>query len=166
MRLRAVVPALLLPAALLAAPALGADVSAERGHYLVQLGGCNDCHTPGYPEADGKLPEGQWLTGNPVGFRGPWGTSYPANLRLAVRNFTEDQWLAWARAPKRPPMPWFNLRDMTDGDLRSVYRYIKQLGPKGAPAPHYVPPDQTPQTAYIDFVPKNLPQQAKSRTAK
>lgn len=44
----------------------------ERGKYLVLIGGCNDCHTPGFIESDGKGPaESEWLTGSPVGFRGP-----------------------------------------------------------------------------------------------
>jgi hypothetical protein len=59
-------------------------------------------------------------------------------------------------------MPWFNLRDMTDNDLRSIYRYITRLGAAGSPAPLFAPPDQAVKTPYIDFVPKNLPQQAKS----
>ena len=56
----------------------------DRGRYLVWVGGCNDCHTPGFPEAAGNIPEEQWLTGNPVGFQGPWGTNYPKNLRLYI----------------------------------------------------------------------------------
>ena len=28
----------------------------KRGQYLVSTSGCNDCHTPGYGQADGKLP--------------------------------------------------------------------------------------------------------------
>ena len=33
----------------------------------------------------------------PVGFQGPWGTSYPANLRLTVQSMTETQWVRFAR---------------------------------------------------------------------
>jgi mono/diheme cytochrome c family protein len=47
----------------------------ERGRYIVKITGCNDCHSPGYSESEGKLPEGSWLKGNLVGFLGPWGTS-------------------------------------------------------------------------------------------
>ena len=57
----------------------------ERGRALTVMGGCHDCHTPGYPEAAGKVPQTEWLTGNAVGFQGPWGTSYPVNLRLRLR---------------------------------------------------------------------------------
>ena len=137
--------------------------SVARGRYLVQIGACNDCHTAGYPEAAGKVAEADWLTGNAVGFQGPWGTTYPANLRLAVDRMTEAQFIARARSEMRPPMPWFNLRDMTDGDLRAMYRYVKSLGPKGAPAPAYAAPGQKVDTPYIVFVPQNLPQKTAAR---
>lgn len=78
----------------------------ERGKYLVNLGGCEDCHSPknfgpngptpdptrtlsGHP-ADEKLPEvdpkaytpGNWILMAPdlTAYVGPWGTSYAANL--------------------------------------------------------------------------------------
>ncbi|MET0680313.1 MAG: hypothetical protein ABWZ41_04865, partial [Burkholderiales bacterium] len=86
--------------------ASAADV--KRGRYLVQISGCNDCHTPGYPESNGKVDEKLWLTGSPLGWRGPWGTTYAANLRLAAQKLTEAQWMQRARNELRPPMPWFN----------------------------------------------------------
>jgi mono/diheme cytochrome c family protein len=78
---------------------------AERGRYLVTVGGCNDCHTPlkmgpkgpepdmdrmlsGHPETFpiSELPRSsgaQWMmaastTG--TAFAGPWGVSFTANL--------------------------------------------------------------------------------------
>lgn len=74
-----------------------------RGQYLVNFGGCNDCHTPlkmtdkgpvpdlarmlsGHPE-DTKLPPpelkpGPWFaaTAGMTAWAGPWGISYAANL--------------------------------------------------------------------------------------
>lgn len=132
----------------------------ERGRYLVGVGACNDCHTPGFNEAAGHIPVKQWLTGSNVGFQGPWGTSYPVNLRLAVQSMSEAQWVARVRQPMRPPMPWFNLREMTDADLVAMYRFIRALGPAGTPAPAAVAPGAKVNTPYFDFVPKNLPQQA------
>ncbi len=159
---------------LFAAPAwLGAAVAAdptaeervlERGRYLTIVGGCNDCHTPHYPEVAGGIPMTEWLTGNPVGFQGPWGTTYPANLRLLVQSMSESEWVARVRTGMRPPMPWFNLRDMADTDVRAIYRFISSLGPRGEPAPAYVPPGEAVRSPYIDFVPRNLaPMQARSR---
>ena len=31
----------------------------ERGKYLIVVGGCNDCHTPGYLLEDGNSPLGR-----------------------------------------------------------------------------------------------------------
>lgn len=85
-----------------AAPAPPSPV--DRGRYLAEFGGCDDCHTPmapgprgpapdmskrlsGHPEAvvmpKVKLPAAPWgwygaLTN--TAFAGPWGVSYAANL--------------------------------------------------------------------------------------
>lgn len=128
--------------------------SVERGRYLVQIGGCNDCHTPGYAEKAGNVPMSDWLTGAPVGFQGAWGTSYAANLRLTLNGLTEDQWLSFARVPRRPPMPWFNLRDMSDADLRAMYRFVRELGPKGERAPPAAAPGVAVNTPVIVFEPR------------
>lgn len=134
--------------------------SIERGRYLVHVSGCNDCHTPQYMERSGDVAEAQWLTGNAVGFQGPWGTTYPSNLRRYVSELTEEQWLMRMRQPMRPPMPWFNLSAMTDDDLRALYRYIDHLGVAGEPAPTAAGPGVPVTTSYFDFVPKNAPQMA------
>ena len=145
----------LLAVLIAAAPALAqekTDPLVKRGRYVVQIGGCNDCHTAGYAPSGGKVPEAQWLTGDALGWRGPWGTTYPTNLRLYMQNLTEDQWVKKAKALNtRPPMPWFNVRDMSTNDLRALYRYIRHLGPAGKPAPAYLPPEKTPPQPYVQF---------------
>lgn len=124
----------------------------ERGRYLSRIAGCNDCHTPGYLLAEGKVPEKVWLTGDTLGWRGPWGTTYASNLRLFVQAMTEAQWVKVAQVLKvRPPMPWFNLNLMHEEDLKAIYQFLRYLGPGGAPAPAYVPPDQEPKTPYALF---------------
>ena len=121
------------------------------GRYLVEITGCNDCHTAGYAEAGGKAAETDRLKGDTLGYRGPWGTTYAANLRLSVKDMTAEQFVVLARSPLRPPMPWFNLRDMRDSDVKAIYAYLKHLGPAGEPAPAYVPPDQTPAGPFVSF---------------
>lgn len=143
--------------------ATGADTESrviERGKYLTRVSGCNDCHTPGYMQADGKVPVQQWLTGSAVGFQGPWGTTYPANLRLLVNDMSEAQWLKRARTPMRPPMPWFNLSSMSDRDLIALYRFVRSLGPAGEPTPAAAAPGEMVATPYFEFTPKNLPMPA------
>jgi mono/diheme cytochrome c family protein len=126
--------------------------SVERGRYLAKTAGCNDCHTAGYAPTGGRVPESQWLKGDSLGWRGPWGTTYPSNVRILLGKITEDDWVAYARATEmRPPMPWFALRDMTESDLRSIYRFVRSLGAPGDAAPTYVPPDAEPKGPYILF---------------
>ena len=133
-------------------PGPAGQTSLERGRYLVKIGGCNDCHTAGYTQSGGKVPEKQWLTGDALGWRGPWGTTYGANLRLAMQKLSEEQWVKLAKTAEfRPPMPWFALHDMTAQDLRAVYRFVKYLGSAGEPAPAYLPPGQEPQGPYVLF---------------
>lgn len=124
---------------------------AKRGRYLVQIAGCNDCHTPGYGTTGGKVDERNWLIGDTLGWRGPWGTTYAANLRLAAQRMNEAQWVARARSQLRPPMPWFNLRDMSDSDVKAIYAYLKHLGPGGIAAPAYLSPDKTPTLPFVQF---------------
>lgn len=127
------------------------SAEAARGKYLVQIAGCNDCHTPGYAPSGGKVEEKLWLTGDQLGWRGPWGTTYGSNLRLLVKDMTAEQFVKHARNEFRPPMPWFNLRDMSDRDVKAIYAYLKHLGPVGQPAPQYVPPDKTPGGPFVQF---------------
>ncbi len=39
-----------------------------QGRYLVMMSGCNDCHTRGYLQLEGKVAEADWLTGELVGW--------------------------------------------------------------------------------------------------
>ena len=85
----------------------GTEDPVKRGAYLVNIGGCNDCHTPkvmtdqgpapdlsrllsGQP-ADEKIPAvpmgvfapdkwGAMCNNNMTAWAGPWGISYAANL--------------------------------------------------------------------------------------
>jgi mono/diheme cytochrome c family protein len=126
-----------------------------RGRYLVKTSGCNDCHTPRFMELGEKVPESEWLTGVPLGWRGPWGTSYPSNLRRHVAAFKDaDLWISMVRARNGlPPMPWPSLHAMTDEDLRAVHAYISSLEVKGDVMPPPVPPSQEPKTPYLNLKP-------------
>lgn len=124
----------------------------KRGEYLSRISGCNDCHTAGYAPSAGAVPKEQWLMGDQLGWQGPWGTTYPANLRLSMNKLTEQQWLDLAKnAQFRPPMPWFGLRDMTEQDLKAIYYFVKDLGPAGEPAPAYLPPSQSAKGPVVVF---------------
>ena len=124
-----------------------------QGEYLVRISGCNDCHTPGYIDHGGEVPTAQWLAGNVLRFTGPWGTTYPANLRLKVADMDDAAWLKYtADLHTRPIMPDFAVRAMLEDDRRAIYRFIRSLGPGGNKAPDYLPPGKTPPLPYMQLV--------------
>lgn len=141
------------------APYIKAESKIEAGRYLALVGGCNDCHTHEYLMREGQVPEEDWFTGSPIGWRGPWGTTYASNLRLRVHEMSEDTWVNTLHTRNQlPPMPWFNVKNISDRDARAMYAYIKSLGPKGEHMPKPLPPGKDPQTPYFSLFPQNLPQ--------
>lgn len=140
-------------AASIAPATLDDEALLARGEYLVRIAGCNDCHTEGYARAGGELPQEQWLLGSREGFSGPWGTTYPTNLRLRLQEFDEDEWMAYSATLRtRPLMPDFALRAMQDDDRRALYRFIRSLGPAGTPAPAWLAPGEAPPPPYLAMV--------------
>jgi mono/diheme cytochrome c family protein len=124
------------------AGAAAQEASVELGEHIAIIGGCHDCHTVGYNESAGQVDPEAALKGNPVGFEGPWGTTFAKNLRLALKDMSEDEWLQFSDTFKTaPPMPWYNVHALTDVEARSLYQYIKSLpGDLGEPAPEALPP--------------------------
>lgn len=68
-------------------------------------------------------------------FAGPWGVSFTANLtpdrNTGLGIWTEEMFIKTLRTGKHwgvsrdilPPMPWFNYGEMSDEDLKAVFRY-------------------------------------------
>lgn len=132
-----------------------ANKRAERGRYLVAIAGCNDCHTPAFMQGNTNVPESEWLQGSQIGFMGPWGTSYPWNLRTMVQRMSEKEWVGFVQSYKAlPPMPTESIKSMTEADLGAIYTFIKSLGSAGTEAPVGIAPGTLPTTPYVDFTPK------------
>ncbi|HET7373174.1 MAG TPA: hypothetical protein VFJ20_07295 [Gemmatimonadaceae bacterium] len=112
--------------------------TAEYGAYLSQhIGLCAECHTPrsGLENASdrNKLFAGQ--AHPPKDF-----PANPANLTpdsaTGLGRWSEPEFLATIRTGTNPAgydlnsfMPWRQVRRMTDGDLRAIYRYLRTLKP-------------------------------------
>jgi mono/diheme cytochrome c family protein len=150
--------------------------SAERGKYLVMAMGCNDCHTPwrvgpdgpapdmtrmlsGHPQdevmLEPKLHPGQWAAApTNTAFKGPWGTSYTANLTphetglgvwtedMFVRAIREGRHMGQAR-PILPPMPWPMIRNLNDDDLKSVFAFLRTIPAIENRVPQPLPPAES-----------------------
>ncbi|HZO95523.1 MAG TPA: hypothetical protein VFB22_17375 [Candidatus Baltobacteraceae bacterium] len=137
-------------------PHVVADDPVAAGRFLVNYGGCNDCHTAGMMEGRALPPESERLLGSRLGFAGPWGVTYPPNLRLVVSSMSPDGWTALIANPGpvgKPPMPWKSLRSLSPGDQLAIYAYLRSLGPGGSSTPADVPPGQAPTTPYLNFTP-------------
>jgi len=136
------------------------EVSVERGLQVSITGGCHGCHTEGYTDSEGKIDPAKAMKGSSIGLRGPWGTTYPSNLRLIVHFMPENGFVKFAKARKRQPMPWYIVRAMDENDIRSLYRYLKSLGEGGdlgEEVPGAIGPDQEPKTPYITVAPPTIP---------
>jgi mono/diheme cytochrome c family protein len=132
----------------------------ERGRYLATVGGCNDCHTPGtlFGGPDFKRA----LSGSEVGWRGPWGISFPRNLtpdpETGLGNWSTEDIVNTLKTGVRkdgsvllPPMPWPNTSQMTDADLHALATYLKSLPPVKHQVPKALPPDGTYAGPAITF---------------
>lgn len=132
------------------APAGAADpATVERGKYLVNLAGCNDCHTPGY--FLGKPDMDRYLGGSDVGFELPGlGVFYAPNLtpdkETGLGGWTDAQIVAALQTGKRPDgrvlapiMPWHAFAALTKEDVDAIVAFLrgipavknKVLGPFG-----------------------------------
>lgn len=122
--------------------AVAQDVSVDYGAHIAVIGGCHDCHTVGYNESGGQVDANVALKGSPAGFEGPWGKTFAKNLRLTVKDMSEDDWVKFSDTfQAAPPMPWYNVHAFTDVEARSLYQYIKSLpGDLGEQAPPAIPP--------------------------
>ena len=134
------------------------EVSVTKGERVAIIGGCHDCHTAGYAETNGTIDPAVALKGNPVGYQGPWGTTYAVNLRLVAAKYSEDDFVKYLSTfQTRPPMPWFNVHVLEESEVRSLHQYIVSLGEPGDPAPAFVPPGEKPKSPYIVFAPPTMP---------
>jgi mono/diheme cytochrome c family protein len=85
--------------------AVAADNQVARGEYLVRIGGCNDCHTPGY--FLGKPDPARFLAGSDVGFDLPgMGTFIGPNLtpdnETGLGSWSRDQIITAIQTGVRP----------------------------------------------------------------
>ena len=91
-RIFAVLLAILM-APLMPRIASASDAEIRQGRYMILTGHCNNCHTAGYAAKEGRVPEDQWLLGNPVGWRSKEGTVFAPNLRIYVQTMPLASWL-------------------------------------------------------------------------
>jgi mono/diheme cytochrome c family protein len=109
----------------------------KRGLYLVNIGGCNDCHTPG--SFLGKRDTTRTLAGSDVGFGIPGmgvfvGPNLTPDKETGLGNWTNEQIVTAIRTGKRPDgrmlapvMPYNDFAALTKEDALAIAGYLKSL---------------------------------------
>jgi mono/diheme cytochrome c family protein len=135
----------------------------KRGKYLVTLGGCNDCHTPGY--FFGKPDAARFLGGSEVGFEIPGrGVFHGPNLtpdqETGLGNWSTAQIEAAITKGLRPDgrilapiMPWHAFANLTREDSRAIAAFLKSLPPVKNKVPGPFGPSETPTSFVMKIVP-------------
>jgi cytochrome c553 len=99
-------------------------------------------------------------SGSLTAWAGPWGVSFATNLTpdkaTGIGEWTEEMFIQMARTGKHqgqsngrdilPPMPWFNMKDLTDADLKAIWAYLRSLPPIKNQVPSPIPPAASPST--------------------
>jgi mono/diheme cytochrome c family protein len=158
----AAAPALLLAATVQMATSLvqaaAADPQVARGKYLVALGGCIDCHTPGY--FLGRPDMARYLGGSDVGFELPGlGTFYGRNLtpdrETGIGAWTREEIVTAIQTGVRPDgrvlapiMPWAGFANLTKQDAMAIASFLKTLPPVKHKVAGPFGPSETP-TGYV-----------------
>jgi mono/diheme cytochrome c family protein len=140
-----------------------ADPAVERGKYLVTIGGCTDCHTPGH--FLGKPDMARFLGGSEVGFDIPgMGAFYGPNLtpdkETGLGSWTNPQILAALQTGKRPDgrmlapvMPWHAYASLTKQDADAIVAFLRRLPPVHNKVPGPFGPTEQPTSFVMKVVP-------------
>ena len=133
-----------------------------RGKYLVQLGGCTDCHTPGY--RSGKPDMARYLGGSDVGFATPGlGFFVPPNLtpdnETGLGTWTSEEIVTALQTGVRPDgrilspvMPWRNFANLTKPDAFAIAAFLKSLPPVRHKVPGPFGVDERPTVPVMTIV--------------
>jgi mono/diheme cytochrome c family protein len=125
-----------------------ADALTDRGAYLMRsVVACGNCHTPKGPEgADKELSGGQAIDS-------PVFHAVPSNItpdpETGIGKWTDTQIIDAIRNGRRPdgtiigpPMPIAFYRGMSDGDVKAIVAYLRQVKPianKTEPSTYGIP---------------------------
>jgi mono/diheme cytochrome c family protein len=143
--------------------ALADDRAVQRGKYLVTLGSCTDCHTPGY--FLGKPDMTRYLGGSEVGFEIPGlGVFHGPNLtpdkETGLGNWTDEQVITAIQKGGRPDgrmlapiMPYHALANLTPEDAKAIVAFLRNIPPVKNKVPGPFGPTETPTSFVMKLVP-------------
>lgn len=143
----------------------------ERGKYLVNIAGCNDCHTPGY--FLGKPDMTRYLGGSDVGFEVPnvgvfVGPNLTPDKETGLGNWTREQIVTAIQTGARPDgrelwpiMPWRAFAKLTRQDAMAIAAYLKSVPAVRHKVPGPFGPNEKPATMFLRVIDPNAAPAAK-----
>ena len=147
----------------LSGAARAADPQVERGRYLVQFGGCTDCHTPGH--FLGKPEMANYLAGSDVGFGVPGhgvfvGPNLTPDKETGLGAWTDAQIAAAITAGERPDgrmlapvMPWRGFASLSKPDVLAIVAYLRSLPPVNRKVAGPFGPGDKPSVMVMSILP-------------
>ena len=119
-------------------PILQPDISTpqKRGAYLVQIAGCQYCHT--LRDVNRRSLPGLEFAGGDLVSTGPYSEASSANITpdpSGISYYDEAQFLRTIRTGKvgarqlSANMPWWYFAHMSDEDLKSVFAFLRSVKP-------------------------------------
>jgi mono/diheme cytochrome c family protein len=149
--------------ALSAFAAMADDSQIARGKYLVTLGGCNDCHTPGY--FFGNPDMSRFLGGSDVGFEIPGqgvflGSNITPDNKTGIGSWTREQIVKAIQVGERPDgrilapiMPWHAFAKLTADDAMAIAAFLQSLKPVNNQTPGPFKPGEKVSTFMFRILP-------------
>jgi mono/diheme cytochrome c family protein len=137
-----------------------------RGKYLVTLGGCTDCHTPG--SLMGHPDMAKFLGGSDVGFAIPGqgvfvGSNLTPDPETGLGKWTTEQIVTTLTTGVRPDgrilapiMPWRAFSHLTHSDALAIAAYLKSLPPVHREVAGPFGPKETPTVFVMTVVPADV----------
>ena len=145
-----------------AASAAAADPQIDRGKYLVTMGGCSHCHTPG--SFFGRPDMARYLGGSDVGFATPAGVFVGRNLtpdkETGLGAWSDQQIITAMTGGYRPDgrqlapiMPWQDLSQLTAADAQAIVAFLRSIPPVQHAVPGPFAPTEKPSVFVMTVVP-------------
>jgi mono/diheme cytochrome c family protein len=142
------------------------DAQLARGKYLVTLGGCTDCHTPGH--LLGKPDVARFLGGSDVGFAVPGlgifvGRNLTPDKETGLGLWTRDQIATAVTTGVRPDgrvlapvMPWAAYAQLTKTDALAIAAYLQSLPTVKREVPGPFGPNEKVSVFVMDVLPADV----------
>lgn len=149
--------------ALASVTAMADDAQIKRGEYLVTIGGCNDCHTPGY--FFGKPDISRFLGGSDVGFEIPGqgvfvGRNITPDKETGIGSWTAEQIVTAIQTGERPDgrilapiMPWHAFAHLTADDAMAIAGFLQSVKPVDNEVPEPFKPGEKVSSFMLRIMP-------------